>query len=305
MAHAAIIAVVLAGCYAPRVTPGVACTSACPGDQVCIDGFCRDPDSLDAAVGDATIDGAPGVDTDGDGATDDRDNCIAAANPDQHDEDADLLGDLCDPCPHVALGGATDSDSDGVGDACDPAPTSADQRWLVFDPLTSRAAEWMVFSGVTFGTDSMTFETGHARFLLVTSDVRIQIAGELEIIEPAMGHQMVVEVSHADPTHYYYGEVYSEGTAGDLKLTRRNDNAFPFLDLESYGALPQGAFAWTFDVSVTAQKLALSARHAATQFPTLHGAAPSDQPLVASPFIHVGTENIRMRVDYLALIETY
>lgn len=153
MTRLAALAVVLAGCYSPRVTPGVACTGACPGDQVCVDGFCRAP-GIDA-MPDARIDGSPDVDTDDDGVTDAADNCIAMANVDQHDEDGDDLGDLCDPCPHIAIGGGTDLDADGVGDACDPDPALPDQRWLVFDPFTSRAAAWKLPQGVTFAADAM------------------------------------------------------------------------------------------------------------------------------------------------------
>jgi hypothetical protein len=305
----ALAVVVTVGCYDPRPLAGVACTSECPGDQTCIDGFCRDPGyvgdaAIDGEPADAPIDGNPSVDTDGDGHFDDEDNCIAVANTNQHDEDADDLGDACDPCPHIAIGGAADGDTDGVGDACDPAPTSAKQRWLVFDPLLTRATEWTVFDGVTFGVDSMTIDSGRLRYIRPVSNFRVQIAGDLAIVDATDGHQMVIEVSAADNTHYYYGEVYGGPDGGDLKLTRRDDEMYPTVDIESYAALPQGAFAWTLDISVASQTIGLVARHGATLFPALQGVAVNGSPMIASPHIHIGTGNIRLRVDYFAVIET-
>ncbi len=36
------ILVLAAGCYAPEIRPGGACTTACPGDLTCVQGVCRD-----------------------------------------------------------------------------------------------------------------------------------------------------------------------------------------------------------------------------------------------------------------------
>ncbi|MFN0252929.1 MAG: hypothetical protein ACKV2T_39005 [Kofleriaceae bacterium] len=302
--------VVTVGCYDPRPVAGVPCVSECPGDQSCIEGVCRDPGyvgdaAIDSEPADAPIDGDPNVDTDSDGHFDDEDNCIAVANANQHDEDSDDLGDVCDPCPHVAIGGAADGDTDGVGDACDPEPARAEQRWLVFDPLLTRAAEWNVFGGVTFGVDSMTLDSGGLRYVRPFSNFRVQIAGDLTILDPAADYQMVVEVSSADNTHNYYGEVYGDDSnGGDLKLTRRDGNIYPIVDIESYTTLPQGAFAWTLDTSVANQTLGLQARHGTTQFPALQGTGLSGSPIIASPYVQLATEKIRLRVDYFAIIET-
>lgn len=83
------------------------------------------------------------TDSDGDGVPDLEDNCIAEANADQIDSDADGAGDSCDVCPgfdDFADGdadnhpdscdncpsdhnpGQLDSDDDGVGDLCDLCP---------------------------------------------------------------------------------------------------------------------------------------------------------------------------------------
>lgn len=54
---------------------------------------------------------AAAQDADGDGVPDARDNCLWHANPDQHDDDQDLYGDVCDP----------DLNNDGIADAADIA----------------------------------------------------------------------------------------------------------------------------------------------------------------------------------------
>lgn len=48
-----------------------------------------------------------------------QDTCPRVASRNQHDEDADSVGDICDNCPLVANPLQEDFDSDGVGDVCD------------------------------------------------------------------------------------------------------------------------------------------------------------------------------------------
>lgn len=57
----------------------------------------------------------PGRDADGDGVTDEFDNCPQAVNPDQTDRDRDTFGDLCDP----------DMDGDGIINSQDNCPLVA------------------------------------------------------------------------------------------------------------------------------------------------------------------------------------
>ncbi|MHB1317237.1 MAG: thrombospondin type 3 repeat-containing protein [Anaerolineae bacterium] len=81
----------------------------------------------------------PAPDNDGDGISDDVDNCPLNPNADQADGDGDGMGDVCDACPVDPNNDAdfdgvcgdvdncplvpqpeqTDSDSDGTGDICD------------------------------------------------------------------------------------------------------------------------------------------------------------------------------------------
>jgi gliding motility-associated-like protein len=58
-------------------------------------------------------------DSDGDGITNNLDNCPSTANADQADTDGDSIGDVCDNAPTVANANQLDTDGDGVGDVSD------------------------------------------------------------------------------------------------------------------------------------------------------------------------------------------
>lgn len=58
-------------------------------------------------------------DADGDGKSDDHDNCPFASNRLQEDGDGDGVGDSCDNCPGLANAQQRDTDGDGIGDDCD------------------------------------------------------------------------------------------------------------------------------------------------------------------------------------------
>jgi photosystem II stability/assembly factor-like uncharacterized protein len=66
------------------------------------------------------LDCAEGADTDGDGFSDNCDNCPTIANADQTDTDLDGVGDACDGCP--GFDDNIDGDGDGVSDYCDICP---------------------------------------------------------------------------------------------------------------------------------------------------------------------------------------
>lgn len=81
------------------------------------------------------------ADADGDGATNQLDNCHRLANSGQADADGDGVGDACDLCPTLDDPAQEDRDNDGVGDRCDCAP---------FDAATVRVAE---ATGLLFSAD--------------------------------------------------------------------------------------------------------------------------------------------------------
>jgi len=69
-------------------------------------------------------------DDDGDGVTDEMDNCPDSSNADQQDTDGDEVGDACDDCPDTAAGDPVDADGcstddddgDGVPNDADDCP---------------------------------------------------------------------------------------------------------------------------------------------------------------------------------------
>ena len=58
-------------------------------------------------------------DADGDGRSDDNDNCPFASNRDQADTDGDGVGSACDNCAAASNFSQLDTDGDGQGDGCD------------------------------------------------------------------------------------------------------------------------------------------------------------------------------------------
>jgi gliding motility-associated-like protein len=58
-------------------------------------------------------------DEDGDGISDQTDNCQSSANPNQADADADGIGDVCDNCINTSNINQLDTDGDEIGNDCD------------------------------------------------------------------------------------------------------------------------------------------------------------------------------------------
>lgn len=90
----------------------------------------------------------PLADSDGDGITDQRDNCPSLPSPNQSDKDNDTIGDLCDDSDGDTVMDATDNcylkpntnqanrDGDDMGDVCDDSDAdglfdSADNCWYI------------------------------------------------------------------------------------------------------------------------------------------------------------------------------
>ncbi|HSK04174.1 MAG TPA: thrombospondin type 3 repeat-containing protein [Kofleriaceae bacterium] len=197
--HAAVAAVLAAGCYAPSAPSNVPCdpaAPACPSGQSCRAagaGFvCAEAAAPDT---DGSID--PADDRDGDGVRDALDNCVGVANASQADEDRDLHGDACDNCPPFANPTQLDRDGDGVGDLCDPYPTIAGDRITLFEGFEggipagwTRVGSWTAAGGAALaqvGADGravlMAPQSGTAHQSVVTA---LTITG-VNMLEGAAG----------------------------------------------------------------------------------------------------------------------
>jgi hypothetical protein len=298
-------ALALAGCYSPSFGEGGACTSACPGDLTCVKGICRPPGfRVDAAV-DAEPDSPPG-DVDSDSFLDNVDNCPAAANADQHDEDGDAIGDVCDPCPHLT-GTAADADGDGVGDACDPQPAVAKQHIKFFDPFTTSRAEWQ-HTGIVRVTDQLRSmpPSGSTHLNVANGELRIITGGSVTAVSASGPHALAISFGHNTAgDDYYYAEFYDgSGTGGSVKLTRADSGTYSLVAGANYGgALPTGAWSMQIDESVTTQMLALTATLGGLSYGPLSGPA-SAPALISSSELYISTQNVDIRFDYMLLIET-
>ena len=305
--------VFVSGCYSPTVSPGAPCETACPGDLACVDHVCREPGY--SPLADAGLDGEPPVDAidappgdaDGDGILDDVDNCPADDNADQHDEDADAIGDRCDPCPHLA-GTNVDGDGDGVGDACDPQPAIGKQRISFFDPFTSDRPEWTQEDSVSLTGDALLAMGGSyagAVLEVPNAESRIVIGGTIEsLVSGATEHQLSIELGRNNVGDtYYYAEFYDiGGSAGDITISRAVQGVYTTLDSTQYtGVLPLGAWMMRIDSSVAAQSIALASTLGGTSRPVLMG-APS--ALQASTSLGFFINGVNIRFDYFLVIET-
>jgi hypothetical protein len=180
----------------------------------------------DMMIGDAMIDGDPSLDSDNDGVNDAIDNCRTAANADQHDEDRDMLGDVCDPCPPFAtyLVGANmmdanvDSDNDGVGDGCDPDRALGGHRIVLFTGfLAQGAGSTMGPATVNVASDSATISAATQLNLwaALTFPVMIESTRSTSVragmrINTIM-NGTVISPKGGAPLHYFDGG--SRGTA--------------------------------------------------------------------------------------------
>jgi len=82
-------------------------------------------------------------DEDGDGVSDEEDNCPQMSNFDQIDLDGDLWGDVCDNCPEIYNPGQEDDDNDGQGDACFTGSINENenQNGSILDNVNENAAD--------------------------------------------------------------------------------------------------------------------------------------------------------------------
>jgi len=123
--------------------------------------------------------GAMATDSDGDGVSDNVDNCPTVSNADQRDSDNDGRGDACsisdrdrdgvpdstDNCPTVSNPDQRDSDNDGRGDACDDitALPSAGVLSAEVSVRSSNTAE-LTLDVVAFAPDSKLYSLNPSDF---------------------------------------------------------------------------------------------------------------------------------------------
>ena len=117
-----------------------------------------------------------GVDTDGDGIVDTRDNCPHQKNPPQYDGDSDGLGDVCDPdwdqdlirnavdnCPLHHNPNQADRNENGTGDQCEtivepPVGTICGDEALAGNFTVRTIADIALLNTYTGITGKLTFE---------------------------------------------------------------------------------------------------------------------------------------------------
>jgi Thrombospondin type 3 repeat len=307
MLRIALWVALLAGCYAPQLDDGGACSVACPGDQVCLDGRCH-------IAGTVPSDS----DQDSDGIADAADNCAAVANDDQHDEDADGLGDVCDVCPvnaGIALDSEGDGDGDGVGDACDPQPGLGKQRVAVFAPLTHTPPSWLVGAKYVQEADSLLAKVdgtsgSHIEIPVPTNALRIVIEGEVLSVAPTGPHKLSVAFGIGTGTdQFHYVEVYDDAGAGNSPavMIERYATGQGFIALARVplpDVLPLGPFKFMVDESVANQSIKFSAFVGGTTHLLTASTSQSAPPLIAGTKAQILVYNAVVRLNYVYVVET-
>lgn len=252
-----------------------------------------------------TIDGPPG-DTDADGVPNNTDNCPGKPNVDQHDEDADAIGDVCDPCPHMA-GNAADGDNDGVGDACDPAPNLPKQTIKFFDPFTSDLPQWNHLSNTARSGETLRLNgasIAQSRLAVGNGESRIYVGGTI-VSTGNTARQLSVEFGmNAGFTVYHYCEFYDSG-GNSIEITKANNGSYDSLASTSAGgSLPTGAWSMQIDESVAGQQIRLVAKVGGTTYAPMTGNTSTAPALTASNMFELYVTRADVRVDYFLVIET-
>jgi hypothetical protein len=90
-------------------------------------------------------------DADGDGVSDELDNCPYVPNRDQLDTDGDGVGDACDNCVSIPNKDQSDINGNGIGDVCDP-DMDGDGILNAADNCPRIPNKDQAYKGITIGT---------------------------------------------------------------------------------------------------------------------------------------------------------
>jgi hypothetical protein len=252
------------------------------------------------------------VDFDGDGITDDTDNCPTVSNSEQtntdgdpfgdacdtcltfaslttHDEDQDTIGDSCDLCPGVEAFN-DDSDHDEVGDICDPAKDTAGNARLFFETFETvsdwhaSGASWrMLGDEVAPEIELPPTDGGFANTTFTATAPWTAIAGfastkpwtpqDVAGVEATFGaHTLRCQVSCAPMTVYCKIDVLVDGVAG-LGTAPVYPSPFSRIRLQAFANNAIGCY-W--------DQPGLS-----TVFNTFSVTGPATFAVVSSPSVHV------------------
>lgn len=146
---------------------------------------CGDDGGNDAGIDGNELRPDGNNDRDLDGIKDDVDNCPAATNAFQGNEDGDKFGDACDPCPVIPDDNPLDTDNDGVADACDPLPIMFGDRIAFFEGFhQGKPSGWDQAGTWTGSTDQLAANvTGAGHFALIVTDrTRETITAKIHVI---------------------------------------------------------------------------------------------------------------------------
>ena len=159
-----------------------------------------------------------------------------------HDEDLDGVPDISDVCPHIADSQA-DTDVDGVGDTCDAETFVANQRWMLFDPMTSATSRFQRSAGWTVEADRWLYADGVDPSQLILdlplTNVDVWVGVDFGTIGTG-GVQAALVIRDAGPAQYYYGELFDAGGDPHLSITEYNSGNYNALTNDSLPAMPAG-----------------------------------------------------------------
>jgi hypothetical protein len=271
------------------------------------------PLEVDAGI-DAAI--AP-TDPDGDGLFGDADNCPSTANLAQLDYDGDGRGDLCDPCPHLAPAAGSsaisDRDGDGVGDACDPNPDTPTDRIAWFDDFDDPATfeHYSVTAGIWTIADGYATQTPglHLIGFMLFSEELVRPAVSTGIIVDELGTTAYFGTTAFNPV---FGTItsYAGEASGSIRgqgCTLRWDDSTIIANRAGSTAIAAVGSAWPAMINVgeryEMRHTIREANHCAASGPAGATGADDEQPGLASGFAGLAFSRMRVRYDYLFIVD--